>query len=150
MTLDWNETPADNGSVLSFAECALTEDGHVYGALAQAVEKAVLLLDDNVKDDSRYFLFEWDAVESELTIVVTDDHKQSDSLKVVKLSLPGLAKPLETLQDDAVSEWAATAEECSDNIKFFIRDYLTTSSGFHQYSLIAIFHNESRNKTDLL
>ena len=150
MTLDWNETQADNGSVISFAECTLTEDGHVYGALAQAIEKAVELLNDNVKDDSRYFLFEWDAVEAVLTIVVTDDDKKSDSPKVVKLALSGLAKPLETLKDDAVSEWAATAAECSDNIKYFIRDYLTTSSGFHQYSLIAIFHNESRDNTELL
>lgn len=150
MSLQWSDTQSDDGTFLSLAECAQTADGDVYMALEQALEKAVMLLADNVVDDSRYFLFEWDAIESALTVVVTDDQKKADSPKVVKLLLSGLVKTLDSIQDDAVSEWAATAEECSDNIKYFVRDYLTTSSGFHRYSLIAIFHNESRDRAEML
>ena len=147
MILVWNDAEGDNGSLIRFADCSEMDGAAIYEALGQAVEAAVKFLPDNMKDESRFFMFEWDAACFTLTIVVTDDDKKSDSPKVVKLSLSGLGK---ALQGDGVSEWAATPAECADNIKYFIRDYLTTSSGYHQYSLIAVFHSDSRNNTDLV
>lgn len=149
MTIVWNETQGDSGRVVCLAECAETEGSVIYDALAQAVEKAVSLLADNIRDESRYFLFEWDTATSTLTIVVTDDDKKNDSPKVVQITLSGVNDILEAPQQHAGSEWT-TIDSCSENVQFLIRDYLTTSSVYHQYSLIAVFHNGSRDKTNLL
>ncbi len=152
MELEWKESQIDSpkGAVLHFVDCAETAEQAVFEVLAKVMNKAVDLLPENVSDDSRYFLCEWDAVASTLNIVVTDDHKQKDALNIVKLRLSGLVEPLESIKNEAVTEWATQANECSDNIKYFIRDYLTTSREFHQFSLIAVFHNDSRARVDLL
>ena len=147
MTLVWNDAPSDNGGLTRFADCSEMGSAAIYEALGQAVETAVKFLPDNMKDESRFFMFEWDATCFILTIVVTDDDKKLDSPKVVKLSLSGLAQ---ALQGDGVSEWAATPEECIDNIKYFLRDFLTTSTAYHKFSLIAVFHSDSRGDTDLV
>ncbi len=145
MKLNWKELEqkSANPMLVSLADCPATADEEIRQALGQTMDRAVSLLSDNVKDESRYFLFEWDASAATLTIVVTDDQKQNDAANIVKLTLSGLVECLH-------SDGAMTEAAHRDNIKYFVRDYLTTSSEFHRYSLIAIFHSASRDNTELL
>ncbi|WP_160153868.1 hypothetical protein [Microbulbifer sp. ALW1] len=102
-------------------------------AISACVDKACDLLENGIRDDSRFMLFGWDANASTLTIVVTDDDKVRDSRDVVQC---------EFITDDHQLD--------PEDIQFWIKDYLTTCSQFLRYSLIAAFHRESRATCTLL
>lgn len=117
-------------------------------AVQECIEKAVSFLPDNVADESRYFLFEWDITHSALSIVVTDDTKKNDAKFVVKCFMSALKEELNSIESDL--EKKEKEAEYSDFIKYEIKDHLTTCSSFMQFSLVAVFHNKTRDRLELL
>ena len=107
-------------------------------------------MSDNINDDSRYLMFEWDIAESTLTVVVTDDDKKIDSKYVVKCILTSHAEEMSKAKALSQSDWENKTQEFSEDVRDRIHNYLTTCGAFMQFSLIAVFHNESRKKTRLL
>jgi len=110
-----------------------SSEQEIQRAIDASIEKACELLENNIRDDSRYLLFGWDAGASTLTIVVTDDDKVHDSRDVVQCHFATGDQPLDV-----------------EDIQFWIKDYLTTCAPYLQYSLIAAFHRESRENCTLL
>lgn len=145
MTLQWQlrqEIQAagnqDNTYTVHFTGCSATDDKTVAKAVEASIDKMISLMGAAVKDESRYLLFDWGDETTALGIYVTDDSKLQDAEVVVKLCL---------------NEWAGEEgdrEEQAEKIKFFIKDYLTVCSGFLHYSLIAVFTQGDREKTELL
>lgn len=116
--------------------------------LRQAVEAcaahAISLLKDNIQDDSLYLMFEWNGQQCSLSAVVTDASKQQDAPQKVSCHFAGLADELDQ------NARTATMEELTENIKFWLHDYFTTCTAFFSYSLVAIFHKNTRANTELL
>ena len=133
MTLDWTQQTLNDGGVLHMARCAGDSDLAIKDALEGALEKAVALLDRNVRDDSRYLLCEWDANAATLQVVVTNDDKLVDAPEVVKCHLERLAGPVD-----------------EELVSFLLRDYLTTCTAFLGWSLLAAFHEGDRQRSRLL
>ena len=123
----------DTAHALHLCEFKGESDRDVQLAINTSIDKACDLLEQNIQDDSRYLLFEWNAKASTLTIVVTDDGKERDSREVVQCHFAA--------NDIALNP---------DDIQFWIRDYLTTCTQFLHYSLIAAFHRDSRADCTLL
>ena len=73
MTLEWNEQAQQEGTVLYTLSCAGNDEDAIKAGVEAALEKAVSLLDRNVRDDSRYLLCEWNADAARLQVVVSDD-----------------------------------------------------------------------------
>ena len=107
-------------------------------AVNATILKAAQLMGDNIEDNSLYLLCDWDMASSTLTLVVTDDSKQKDSVHVVKCEFNAL-NLAEEKQDDFASL-----------VSYWISDYLTTSSEFMQFSLVAGFTRNARAKVELL
>ena len=99
-------------------------------ATEACAEKSIGLLADNIQDNSLYLLFEWNPAKSTLTVVLTDDTKQHDAPHSVTGIFAGLSD--------------------SELIQFWLYDYLTTSTTFLKFSLVAIFHSSTRSNTQLL
>jgi len=159
ITLNWTEnklTSPSNDTVVNSKderiEYIATFNEHsdqlVAKAVQESIEKAVSFLPDNVADESRYFLFEWDITHSALTIVVTDDTKINDAKFVVKCCMSALDQEINSIESDSAKKEKVL--EHSDFIKYKIKDYLTTCSSFMQFSLVAVFHNKTREKVELL
>ncbi|WP_299593240.1 hypothetical protein [uncultured Microbulbifer sp.] len=115
----------------SMINCASEQE--VQSAIDASIAKACELLERSVQDDSRYLLFGWAADTSTLTVVVTDDDKVRDSEDVVLCRFVTNDLQLDT-----------------EDIQFWIKDYLTTCSEFLRYSLIAAFHQNTRATCTLL
>lgn len=113
-----------------------TDEEHLCEAIEACVEKAISLLEKNIQDDSLYLLFEWNSKQAILSVVVTDSNKTQDSPHSVRCVFPALMN-----QDN--NDYAAA-------IKFWLNDYLATCTAFFSYSLVAIFHSNTRDKTELL
>jgi len=154
MKLNWKESSTDSASEADktrhFAECVENIESHIISAIEQCIDKTMSLLSLNVKDESRYLMFEWDTKNSVLTTVVTDDLKENDSVHVVVCSMPGLNSEMLQIKNTSVEDWESKIEDYSFDVKYRINDYLTTCSEFLRYSLIAAFHNESRDKSILV
>ncbi len=138
MTTDWTITrkvhqPSQheysNVHILSQIQELSAQD-----SVKQCIDKAITLLTTNIEDDSLYFLLEWNKDLLQLRIVVTDEEKQNDGKEVVLYNI----KP-----DN-------NTENLSENICYWARDYLTTNDDFNKFSLVAVFHNSQRDKTQLL
>ena len=86
-------------------------------AIINCIDKAVKLLPKNIGDDSRYFLFEWNVVNSTLTIVVTDDSKENDSRHVVKCTMLTLNEKMNVLASSSEAMWQTKTEEFSESVK---------------------------------
>lgn len=157
--LNWKEnklTPTSSETVVSNEHTQIeysatlieSSNSFIEFALKECIEKAVACLPDNLVDNSRYFLFEWDVTKSALTIVVTDDSKKKDSKYRVKCSMQAMNDEITKIELD--TEKQEKVDEYSDFIKYFAQDYLTTCGGFMQFSLVAVFHRHTRAKTELL
>ena len=109
--------------------CEQANDNDFYQAINVSIDKAVDLLSVAVSDESRYLLFEWNADDTSLSIIVTDDSKEQDADVIVR---------------------CAFLEQDADKVKYAIKDYLTTCTAFFNYSLIAIFSRDGRKLTELL
>jgi hypothetical protein len=154
---NWNEhklpsPPSDTEASHDRIEYSVTLNDHsvemVESATQACIDKAVSLLSENIVDNSRYFLLEWNISKSELTIVVTDDTKNNDSKYSVKCHMTGLRDEISKIESEAAKN--EREQELSDVIKYFTKDYLTTCSGFMTFSLVAVFHNKTRARVELL
>ncbi|MBY6189919.1 hypothetical protein KUV22_05740 [Microbulbifer agarilyticus] len=121
------------------------EEDSVNTDMIEALDYALSFLDRNVKDESRFFLVGWDAASSTLMFSVTDDTKQMDSPIMVRCHFVGLSGKLAS---DSERESAVEAYE--ENVRFWCKEHLSTSSAFTQYSLIALFVDEDRARAGLL
>ena len=133
MTLEWNEQAQQEGAVLYTLSCAGNDEDAIKAGVEAALEKAVSLLDRNVRDDSRYLLCEWDADAARLQVVVSDDSKTKDAPEAVECCF----EPFDAALDVAL-------------LQFLIRDYLTTCTAFLGWSLLAAFHEGDRQRSRLL
>ena len=133
MTLQWNEQAQQAGTVLYTLSCAGNDEDAIKAGVEAALEKAVSLLDRNVRDDSRYLLCEWDADAARLQVVVSDDSKTKDAPEAVECCF----EPFDAALDVAL-------------LQFLIRDYLTTCTAFLGWSLLAAFHEGDRQRSRLL
>lgn len=134
MTLNWIETENNHGELaLVAAVMDSAEESRLQLAVDQAIEYAVQLMTKNVRDESRYFICEWDIQEKVLNVVVTDENKSNESPVSLELKLPGIEQ-----------------ENSTELIKFWITDYLSTCSDFLRFSVIALFHTGDRNRGTLL
>lgn len=108
------------------------------------------MLGQNIRSDSMYLLFEWDVVYSMLTIVVTDELKENDSEYVVKCCFEKLDERRNSDSGESEDDWENNVNEYASKVKYWIKDYLTTSSNFLGYSLVAAFHSETRDDAQIL
>ncbi|WP_231757123.1 hypothetical protein [Microbulbifer elongatus] len=115
------------------ADVKSPDNQNVQRAIEATTEKACELLEGNIQDDSRYLLFGWNVDTATLTIVVTDDGKVRDSHAVVQCTFATEGQPLNT-----------------EDIQFWIKDFLSSYAPFLRYSLIAAFYCGSRNDCVLL
>ena len=135
-------------SIVYFSKLDNASDDYLQKAVQETVDKAISLFNINVLEDSRYFICEWDVVYSTLKIVVSDDLKQNDSKYIVKCLMSGLNTIINKAESD--SDKREIRQEQAESIKYWISNYLTTNAEFMQYSLIALYQTESRDKTQLL
>ncbi|CAA0092025.1 Uncharacterised protein [Zhongshania aliphaticivorans] len=147
MGFEWQVNTHDSGSttqcVYRFSRVSQLESD-LEPLIMACVDKAVSLIPDNINDDACYLLFEFDENDV-LNIVMTDDTKQRESAHGVCCELAS-ARPYLS----ETSHWKFKDERFSDIIKYCIRDYLTTCGGFMRYSLVAVFSEGDRSKTQLL
>lgn len=148
MNVNWQLVPG-TGTGISADYC------YVAAGLAKAesdfdplivacVDKAVSQLADNINDESRYLIFQFNADEI-LKIAVTDDSKTRDSVHSVACDLSAMKQCLAES-----THWRFKEEPFAELVKYGVRDYLTTCGAFMQYSLVAIFCESDRAKTELI
>jgi hypothetical protein len=136
MSIEWISTQHTEKTQYSHrAHCNSNDQSVIKKAVDQTVEKAIGYLDDNIRDDSLYFLVEWKSDDSSLTIFVSDDTKHKESLHLVRCTF------------DCASEEKGID---GDSIQYWTRDLLTTSADFIRFSLVAIFSKGDRQRTVLL
>lgn len=160
MSLVWKENKKINQNktkvsissetVIHSSECNGISDSDFQITINQCIDKATELLERNFNTDSMYLLFEWDLLSSILTIVLTDESKKNDSSDIVMCAFPKVADALNITQETSDQVRQSKVNGFSDDIQYWIRDYLTTCASFQNYSLIAVFHNDSRDHCRLL
>lgn len=149
--LAWEETALlERGAeyVLHSSVVTSPDNMTIEAILANCVEHAVALLADNINDDSLYLMFEWDNTASTLAIVVTDDSKSRDAKHRVLCDMSAMNAKMKQLAES--DQWKYQGESFADIVKHALHDYLTTCTGFMRYSLVAVFHQSSRQQTELL
>jgi hypothetical protein len=147
MKIEWEvlSVPATNGvKARYFIQSAAQLEAELAPLLAACVNKAVDELHSNILDNSLYLLFEFDK-NLVLNIVVTDESKQQESPYRVVCDMASLQPYL--LES---THWKFKGEKFADVVKHELRDYLSTCSGFMRYSLVAVFSEGDRTKTELL
>ena len=122
-------------------------DSAVRAGVAASIDKALDLLELNICDDSRYFLFEWDVKDSELTIVITDGTKKIDAEHMVKCRMLGLDLSINQGNGSTSGETNEQLSDISDSVADWAYDYLTTCDRFLGCSLVALFHCDTRQST---
>jgi len=136
MSIEWISTQHTEKTQYSHqAHCKSNDESVIKKAVDETVEKSISYLDENIRDDSLYFLVEWKSDDSSLTIFVSDDTKQKESLHIVRCSFD--------CQTDGNNI-------NGDTIQYWTRDLLTTSANFIRFSLVAIFSQGDRQRTVLL
>jgi hypothetical protein len=135
VTLVWQESTNDGITLISAGCEQMGENSHQQ-AVNQSVDKAIELLPLNIDDDSMYIIFEWDAQQLLLSIAVTDETKTKDAERCVQCRFSRFD--------------SSDMDDTTEDIRYWIRDYLTTCDAFMRFSLIAIFHSGDRQRVDLL
>ena len=143
---NWLTTQTTNSSIYTLLTTD-TDEKLVKKSIEISTEKAISLLKENIQDDSLYLLFEWDQLTCTLCVIVTDATKTHDCPTIVKNHFPTLESNFAALTSN---EKDFRCNELTDSIQFWLHDYLTTCNAFLHYSLVAIFHSDSRNNTVLL
>lgn len=158
MALIWKENiiPLDvsvdglNERSVFFTESDEIEEKLIKLNVVECIDKSIALLGENITEKSLYYLCEWDAIRSTLTIVVTDETKSVDSKNIVKCCFNNLNEKFHKFKSESEMEWEHVVNNYSSTMCDCIRDYLTTCSGFMNYSLVAIFHSTGRDSAELL
>lgn len=119
--------------------------------VTECIDQATSLLEKNLTDSSRYFMFEWHYSRQELTILVTDDNKTKDSTYLVKCQFTNSAQK-KTVPNQYIGDGCSQSieEDLSLRMRECIHNYMTTCSEFMQYSLIAVYHDGDREKARLV
>ena len=130
MTLQWTQDNQQYSA--SFSDAS---EESMASVIDQTMEKAIALLPASAQDESRYLLLVWHSDNKLLKIVVTDDDKKHDSAEQIHLAFTGQIDDQESFVAD---------------LKFYSKDYLTTCGEFLNYSLIAAFCIDTRDKAQLL
>lgn len=138
---------SDSGNSTHTLVVAETNDALLKKAIELGAEKIISLLATNILDDSLYLLFEWDPVNAQLIACVTDASKQTDASQRIVCEFPGVKANLDRLDPSKSTEQQV---DLTERIKFWLHDYLTTCTAFFKFSLVAIFHADSRANTELL
>lgn len=139
----WADDKAAAECRFHYAESSATEEEVVKDDMEAALEKAMELLNGNVKNESLYFMVEWDRPSSTLRLAVTNDRKAQDAADVVTCRFESLNRQLQAEGPDSVAA-------CSDRVKFWAKDYLSTCTEFMNYSLVALYTDTSRNETSIV
>jgi len=137
----------DSSNTIHTLLIAETSDTEIKMAVEASAGKIIGLLADNILDDSLYLLFEWDPANAVLTASVTDADKKQDSPQHIRCEFSGIKANFERLDAAQRIEQQVDLTEC---VKFWLHDYLTTCTAFFKFSLVAIFHADSRSNTELL
>lgn len=135
MSLEWKVDNKSSTQVTHFSVCEDSHELAVKQAIEESVEKAISLLANNIRDDSLYFLIEWHSDTSTVNITVTDDSKTKASAETVSCQC--------RIDDGNSSAYALAVQD-------WIKDYLTTSSSFIRFSLVAVFRLGSQGQSILL
>lgn len=141
LELDWilSGDKEAGEAIQHIARCEQQQDSDVQQFINAGLDRAIAIIPQCIRDDARYLLFIWNSKEACLDIVTSDDNKKVDAAESVHISF---------------NQWqqltTSSKEEQADNLHFWIRDYLTTSSEFLHFSLIALFSSSDRNDTKLL
>lgn len=153
MSLNWNLSEGQNPFLADdkaaaicrfhYAESAAVEDRAVKDDVEAALERAMSLLNANVKNESTYFLVEWDLPSATLRLAVTDERKVQDEADVVTCRFTLLNQQLQV-------EEAGQVEACSGKVRFWAKDYLSTCTEFMNYSLVALYTDTERSRTSIL
>jgi hypothetical protein len=139
MPLEWNVNNTDSPRYLHQAVCNEANEAAIKDVIDGSIERAIDCLHENIQDDSLYFLVEWNDAESSLTIIVTDDSKQKESPHKI-------VSDFSQVMSGAMKDSNVDIEK----IQYWVRDFLTTSTGFIRFSLVAIFSRGDRNNTLLM
>lgn len=118
------------------AESAAADDDSLKQVLEEVLARAVELLDSNVDDQAQCLLLEWNPAQASLRVSVSDASRQRDAQEVVICRLPALAA-----QEPAV---------CSEKLRFWAKDYLSTCLAFMRFSLLALYTDCDRARASLL
>lgn len=137
MTLNWS---VSDSSV--FSQFDRIEDEQISLAVCECIDKAVSFLSKSIQDDSMYLLFDWQAENASLSILVTDETKQSDSKYVVVCQFSGVQQC--TLNNNE------SQLDYIEKIHYSIKDYLTTCPGFLAFSLVAVFRDDVSESSRIL
>lgn len=138
---------SDSSNTLHSLLIAETSDTEIKAAIEASAEKIIGLLSDNILDDSLYLLFEWDPANAILTASVTNADKTEDSPQHIRCEFSGIKTNMKRL--DAAKR-VEQQTDLTESVKFWLHDYLTTCTAFFKFSLVAIFHADSRANTELL
>ena len=139
MPLEWNVNNTDSPRYLHQTVCNEPNEAAIKEVVDGSIERAIDCLHENIQDDSLYFLVEWNDAESSLTIIVTDDSKQKESPHKI-------VSDFSQVMNGAIKD----SNVDIDKIQYWVRDFLTTSTGFIRFSLVAIFSRGDRNNTLLM
>lgn len=151
MTLNWQQhqdqhpfltTEGMQGHRYLAAESAVTLEDDVKDVVEAALEQAEALLDSNVANSSLFFLATWDKDGSVLTLSVTDATKKEDA--------PDLVTCRFTVLSEQLSADAGAYDDLSAKLQFWIKDYLSTSTRFMNYSLVAVFTDSGRDRCQIV
>lgn len=135
MTLDWQISDhPDSKNRIYTTFCEEGTQNQIIRAIEACIEKAITHFPENVFDDSRFCLFNWDKQLTTLSIAVSDETKTIGQQALFKCTLP-------TLKD---------SKESTEDLKYWINDYLSTSPSFCNFSLIALFQDEYNQQSSLL
>ena len=102
--------------------------------LDEVLAQVVIALDRHVRDESRYLLCLLDLESDRLQFYITGESKEILTPAIAQTSISKLK----------------THEQNQGDIGFAITDYLSTSSMFTGFSLIAILRNQSTGIDQLL
>tara|TARA_R110001592_G_scaffold57536_5_gene174664 strand:- start:10702 stop:11145 length:444 start_codon:yes stop_codon:yes gene_type:complete len=147
MKVNWDMSVLPSGKLAEYVyvtDSAAQLETELEPLIIACVDKAVSVMPENINDDSLYLIFEFDD-HRVLRIVMTDDTKQQESAYGIACDMSSVTPYL------AESDyWKFKDERFADIVKHCIRDYLTTCAAFMRYSLVAVFSEGDRARTELL
>lgn len=147
MSLDWNiceqthpfdaEVPTAVGYRFHHAESNAADDPAIKQDLEASLEKAVSLLDRNVKNESLFFMAEWNPAGGVLRLSVTDGQKANDAEEIVCTRFNSLVG-------------GEAGGELTEKVSFWVKDFLSICESFMNFSLVALFTDTSRERVQIL
>ena len=134
--MNWTTENSTNNHTIHSATCSETSDQLIQAGVDACAEYAFTFLKENIEDNSMYCLFNWDSLNNQLTVSVTDDTKKQQAQHIVKMLFTNFKSDC--------------AEEQEDTVKYWVKDMLTTSLAFLKFSLVAGFTRGAEQRVELL